>query len=269
MLKPTTLYEEAARRHAEILGIITEKEEAIQKAPPGKIHIVKTRNRMQYYLREEASDKSGTYISKKKQATIQRYLQKSYDEKILQMLRKENKIIEDFIKHSENIEKQIKDIYSSNPDEIKSLIKPIDSTDEDYIKAWKDVPYEGNPIPIKTTEYKTTQGEIVRSKSELIIANTLSRYGIPYKYECPVILNWGVVLYPDFTMLDVQNRREIYWEHRGMMDDSEYSGRAVKKLKEYANSGIIIGDNLIITEETLENVLGTGEIEKIIKRLFF
>ena len=92
--------------------------------------------------------------------------------------------------------------------------------------------------------------------------------GIPYKYECPKALLNGKEIYPDFTVLNVKARKEIYWEHRGMMDDREYAKQAVFKLKSLMKNGIILGDNLIITEETTANPLGTNEIETIINRFF-
>ncbi len=67
-------------------------------------------------------------------------------------------------------------------------------------------------MPVTTTEYRTEKGELVRSKSEMNIANALFRTEIPYKYECPLTLNDGRVIYPDFTVLDVYNRRLVCWE---------------------------------------------------------
>ena len=267
MILPTNLYEEAMRRLDELKSIADEKEMAVQKAPQGKIHTIKSRAKVQYYLREKPSDPSGKYLSKNNVSEIQKYLQKSYDEKILSIIKKEIKQLESFIKHSQNINQRIKEIYSINPNEIKQQIDPIDCMDADYIKMWLNIPYEGNAYPFLGAKYKTERGENVRSKSELNIANSLNRMGIPYKYECPLILKTKEVVYPDFTVLDVKRRREIYWEHRGMMDDREYARKAIKKLKEYNQNNIIIGDNLIITEETTNEMLGTEEIYNIIKNI--
>ena len=68
--------------------------------------------------------------------------------------------------------------------------------------------------------------------------------------------------------MDVKKRKEIYWEHRGMMDDREYARQAVFKMKSMMNAGIVIGKNLIITEETSANPLGTNEIDKMIAEYF-
>ena len=102
----------------------------------------------------------------------------------------------------------------------------------------------------------------------MTIANRLAEKGIPYKYECPLMLRNGAVVYPDFTVLNLKERKEIYWEHRGMMDDREYVRNTVFKLKSMMKSGIVVGENLIITEETSENPLGTNEIDTMINKYF-
>lgn len=267
MLKTTTLCKDAQRRLVEITSIVNIKEKAIEKAPEGKIHIIKTRTKMQYYLRSDSRDIGGKYISRKKEKLIQKLIQKSYDEKILSLLKKEIKTLESFLKQYKNIDQQIKDVYSTKENEIKINIIPIDCSDEDYANMWQNIPFVSNPYPPTGSEYKTNRKEIVRSKSELNIANALNKHGIPYKYECQFKLKDGSVVYPDFTLLDLKNRREIYWEHRGMMDDREYVKKSVKKIKDYNKSGVIAGNNLIITEEMYNSMLGTDEIDNIIEKL--
>ncbi len=46
-----------------------------------------------------------------------------------------------------------------------------------------------------------------------------------------------------------------------------YAGNAVFGMKSYNKSGTFLDDNLIITEETLTDLLGTDEIEAVISRL--
>ena len=151
---------------------------------------------------------------------------------------------------------------------MKGYIDPIDMTDEDYIRLWESMPYEAKEISDYVTVYETKRGERVRSKSELNIANALAAKGIPYKYECPLIFKNGTKIHPDFTVLNVKERRQIYWEHRGMMDDKDYATRSVLRIKTYMKNGIFIGRDLIITEETSANPLGTNEIDGIINEFF-
>lgn len=102
----------------------------------------------------------------------------------------------------------------------------------------------------------------MRSKSEVIIADTLFRHNIPYRYEFPITLkrsnsddirrDFGssITLYPDFLCLNTRTRTEFYWEHFGLMDDPAYSNNAAGKLRLYTENGILAGRNLIITMET-------------------
>ena len=122
-------------------------------------------------------------------------------------------------------------------------------------------------------EYLTARGERVRSKSEIIIADTLFRLKIPYRYEYPLNLKntkgEKLTLYPDFTCLNLRTRREFYWEHFGMMDNSEYSENVVQKLHLYEQNGIIPGKNLIITMETSTIPINTKQIELLAKSYLF
>ena len=103
--------------------------------------------------------------------------------------------------------------------------------------------------------YQTDRGELVRSKSEWIIADKLHAAGIDYQYEQPMMLG-GVERLPDFTIADDDSGVTWYWEHNGLLDDVEYRRRWERKLVAYRDSGILPlseggGDNgtLLITEE--------------------
>ena len=76
------------------------------------------------------------------------------------------------------------------------------------------------------------------------------------------------MIYPDFTILQVESRKEIYWEHLGMMDNSEYCERALQKLNAYMKSDICLGDRLLISYETSKRPLDTKVLDKIIRNNF-
>ncbi len=262
----TDLYSEARRRYNELLLIRKAKEAALEKAPSGKIHVSKTPHGVQYYLRNESTEKSGKYIHKSEISLIRKYLQKSYDEKILKLVTEESESLKKLLSKTENIVTKVQSVYSESPKEVKEVIIPIDVSDEDYAQKWLNIPYEGKVIPDLLPFFETKRKERVRSKSELNIANALADKGIPYKYECPLQLRNGATIYPDFTVLNVKRRKVFYWEHRGMMDDKDYARNAVQRIKTLMKEGLFIGEDLIITEETSTNPLGTNEIDAVIKR---
>lgn len=267
-LRQTNLYEEARRRYEELLQIKQVKEMAIAKAPPERVHIIKSNHSSQFYLRCSKKETNGVYVPKAELARIRIFLQKNYDEKVLKLIKQELPILESFLKKSNDFSNRIQKSYSNLPTEAKTFIHPLDMSDDDFINSWQSMPYEGKALPDYVPFYETNRKEMVRSKSELNIANALAEHGIPYKYECPLQLINGVTIYPDFTVLSVRGRREIYWEHRGMMDDKEYAKGSVQRMKMLMQNGIFLGQNLVITEETSTNPLGTNEINAVIENYF-
>ena len=57
-------------------------------------------------------------------------------------------------------------------------------------------------------------------------------------------------MYPDFTILKMPERREVYLEHFGMLDDESYLENVLCKISTYERSGIYPGVDLFVTYET-------------------
>lgn len=86
--------------------------------------------------------------------------------------------------------------------------------------------------------YLTENGDLVRSKSEWIIADKLKAAGIKYQYEQPLVLD-GVERLPDFTIRDEDAGTVWYWEHNGMLSDDDYRKRWERKEAAYRRAGIL------------------------------
>ena len=93
--------------------------------------------------------------------------------------------------------------------------------------------------------HRTEQGDLVRSKSEVVIADKLHGRKVDYFYERPIALGTGLERYPDFTIVDDDSGRTFYWEHLGMLDDPEYAARWARKLAEYRRAGILPHDEKV------------------------
>lgn len=76
--------------------------------------------------------------------------------------------------------------------------------------------------------YQTNNGELVRSKSEMLIANEFHRRGILYEYELPDDNIQNAL--PDFILPDYDN---VIIEHLGLLTDSNYHSRWTEKAKQY------------------------------------
>lgn len=69
--------------------------------------------------------------------------------------------------------------------------------------------------------HEALTGDMLRSKSEVIIANLLHEREVPFHYEQPLFAPDGTLKLPDFT---VASRGKIYfWEHLGLLDQSKYA----------------------------------------------
>lgn len=93
--------------------------------------------------------------------------------------------------------------------------------------------------------HRTLTEHMVRSKSEVIIANMLFERDIPFQYEVPLFAPDGTFYLPDFTI----NWRgeEWYWEHLGMLKDESYRNHWEAKQAWYKKHGF--ADRLITTSE--------------------
>ncbi|MBR3684626.1 MAG: hypothetical protein IKL78_07135 [Lachnospiraceae bacterium] len=92
--------------------------------------------------------------------------------------------------------------------------------------------------------------------------------GIPYRYECPVTLEGNITMYPDFTILRMPSREEVYLEHLGMMDDMNYVDGVMFKLNTYERNGIYLGVKLFVTYETGKKPLNTRALDGMLRKLF-
>lgn len=235
-------------REKQLLQIKKEKEKALRKVPEGSLRICKRGEKAQYYHRNNPKDFNGVYIREKDIGLAQKLAQKDYDKKVLCNTEKELNVIRKYLSNYPT--KCAEQIYQDLHEERQKLVTPIRESDDEYIRKWEEVKYQGKEFYEGIPEFYTAKGEQVRSKSELIIADLLGKEGIPYRYEYPTYLKGIGKIYPDFTVLNVNRREEIRWEHLGMMDDPVYVEKALKKIAVYEQNGIFPGENLILTYET-------------------
>lgn len=115
--------------------------------------------------------------------------------------------------------------------------------------------------------HRTVRGELVRSKSEVIIANALYQHKLDYEYE-PDLLIEGKLYKPDFKVEDYDTGIAIYIEHCGMMNDPKYRKRWENKKKMYEKNGIIEGKNLLVTYDQTNGGIDSKEINDLIVKTF-
>lgn len=246
--------------------LISRLKKDLAGAPEGRLRISHVKGRPQYFFRKDPEDPEWIYIRKKDVSLAYDLAQKDY---LLHLL----KAAEAELLHLENARKNhdpdaLVNAYLSLSPARRELVCPYIQPKEELIRNWLAYRYEPKPFSAADPEIFTEKGERVRSKSEKMIADKLSLMGIPYRYEAPLVLDRYTTIHPDFTLLHADAGREIYLEHNGMMDDSGYSVKAVRRINQYIRNGIFPGDGLLLTFETSTTSLDMRIVEAMILHRF-
>jgi len=276
MIQTKSIIESLKARDTELKQAKKLARKMAEKPIEGKLRISHNQGSVQYYKVSNTGNKLGKYIKKKDFKQVYDLAQKDYAQKLTASIDEERKIITDLIKGLELISEpntyngsmksiSANIIYSKLHKDRQKLISPILISDLEYATIWEQSEYNTNVYKDEEKVYPTKKGDMVRSKSEVMLANLYYEMGIPYRYEAELILKNGKKVYPDFTLLNVDTRQELYHEHMGLLDDDEYRFHNFRKIDEYRKNGIFSGKNLFITFEAAGCPLNIKNIEENIR----
>ncbi len=279
-LTPLREFESLEKRLREAKRVLRElqkkmeyAEKSSEELPAGHLKITHKHGRPEFYHITETGSSRGRYIPVAEKEFAARLAQKDYDAKLEKLLQREIRCLENYLRYTEG-GRAVESLYEGFCKTRQNLIEPVTLSDEEYAERWKKKVLQsagtGIPFADDLQKYYTANGESVRSKSEVIIADALLRNGVPYCYEVSLKLKRGdgagnITFHPDFLCLNLHTRGEFYWEHFGKMDDEDYKNNTVGKLNVYAENGFFPGRNLIMTMETGTEPLDTRVVEKMIK----
>lgn len=205
------------------------------------------------------------YLPKRERKLAQQLALKKYISYKLEELKQELTALNTYISNLEKIQSQ-SNFLSTNPQYIELLPDTYTKRFGKY-EEWANVSYKANEKHPEGLIHMCKAGRFLRSKSEVIIANALYEYGIPFRYE--EVLELGdVVVHPDFTIVDPTSEKRFYWEHFGMMDDEKYMSSWEQKMRLYIQNGIVPGIDLICTYETKERPINSMQVNRIIDNYF-
>lgn len=108
--------------------------------------------------------------------------------------------------------------------------------------------------------HRTATGILVRSKSEVIVADTLTRLAISYKYEEPLYAKDDPTDFrlPDFTV--TYEGDTWYWEHLGMLSVPSYADAWERKRAWYERRGLL--DRVLTSEDGADGSIDSTDIER-------
>ncbi len=123
--------------------------------------------------------------------------------------------------------------------------------------------------------HRTARGELVRSISEVVVADALHAEGVDYYYEKMLRGAEGLERYPDFTAEEPATGITVYWEHLGMLSDPTYAKRWEKKLAWYKAMGLEAngpenckGERLVTSQNRLDGAIDSAQIRQQVRAVF-
>lgn len=263
--------DEIKQRIKETRNILKMIDAELECSPEGSLKVLCRADKTYYYhQKKKDSMYEKKYIEKKNTDLAIALAKKGYYTKVKPLLEKELRALESFDKlYNEDTADKL---YDSMIEARKQIVNPVRMSSREVLSRWNDEVYEINQSHSENLIYKTDNGEKVRSKSELIIANMLNSNSksLKYKYERPLelLINGEKrIVHPDFTVINIHTGKITYWEHAGRMDDSKYACGFVWKVNAYLDNGIIPGKDLIFTYETKENPINTQYVLAMIDSL--
>ena len=260
----------AKREIIKLKKILSEVDEFMNTAPEGCLKWQNKNGKTYYYhqFKDKENQWGREYIKRENVSLANELALKNYYSIIRPKAKKQLNELEKFVKRYsyDNLD----DVYDNLCPERKALCTPISMSVETQLRLWQEEEYELARMHLENLRYETEQGEMVRSKSELIIANILyqNRKDILYKYERPLEIvcdGQKKIIFPDFTTINIHTGKIKYWEHAGRMDDIHYSCDTVKKMNNYVSNGLLPGRDVVWTFETQGYPLDVSVVKKMVK----
>ena len=254
MLNYQELRKESLRLGKEIKSIKMQ----LRNLPEGKLVFSHTGKYCKWYL---SDGKNKTYIPKKDRALAQALAKKKY----LSLRLTDVTTIKDNIDHClkyQNLDMAIAEKLLTETSEYQNLLSPLFKLKTKDLEEWKQADYEKNQKYPEHLIYTSISGNVLRSKSEVLIDMLLYTNKIPYHYEELIHLG-DIIVAPDFTIKHPVTGEMFYWEHLGRMDDPGYVKNACEKIGMYSLHGIVPSVNLILTFETQEHPLSPHVVIKL------
>lgn len=245
-------------------NLIHKNKAFLRDAPSGSLFMRKRKGVTSFYQIQKIKDASGWHNKSRSirhnPNLIHSLAQKKLAKETLQVCRENLPILEAVLSSYQSP-------YSLTETLSEKYQSALALSEEEQLKKWNSAPYKKAPFEPKQHIHETLCGELVRSKSEVIIANALFSYGIPFHFEeqFPYPSDNGDFFFPDFT-IPLPKTGCIIWEHLGMLDVMSYAVHNGKKLHVYQTHDFLIGKNLILTQDDSQGNCSSTFIYQIIER---
>ncbi len=157
---------------------------------------------------------------------------------------------------------------------------PFASTDNsETARRFTNLFYDPAPVDVGGGRFmedrlihRTANGTLVRSKSEVIIADALHDAGVGFDYELAFSGHDGTIRLPDFTIEDAATGQRYIWEHLGLLSNPQYARAWQRKKNWYAASGVTEAGGaegaLIVTTDDDHGGIDSSAVHAKVRQLF-
>lgn len=213
-----------------------------------------------YYKWYQSIGGKSQYIKKSNHSLAEKLAIKKYLSLQLEDALREKTAIDFYLRH--HVPAKAEHLLTQNS-EYQRLLSPYFKPLSQELEEWSNSTFTQCTKYPEHKIHLTASGNMVRSKSEVLIDMQLYINQIPFRYECELQLG-DVTIYPDFTVRNPRTSKTYYWEHFGIMDDSSYTNNVSLKLNTYISNHIIPTIDLITTYETQNHPLTIDTINHVI-----
>jgi len=195
----------------------------------------------------------------------------SLNKRYFSMNREPGRTLAALVKEANDVRHEISEIRhyvngvstsSHRPSTLKRRSEPRALNGDFYKELKKTEDSNTYPKPANAIEHN---GILMRTKSEVLLAQLLDRLGLEYAYEsCADI---GGEIYPDFTVYIPEIDKVFFIEYMGALSNPKYLYKAGERFKRYIEEGYIPGRDVIFICETDDQALDTQLIASQINAL--
>lgn len=122
---------------------------------------------------------------------------------------------------------------------------------------------EHQSCPLENPNAYVFDGTHFRSRGELMVASALKDFGLEYRYDSGIVLN-GKTYYTDFAIPLPELGTGWFLEYLGRLDDRKYVNHNSEKIRDYINSGIYPGRDLLLIPGNEKYTPGMDVIKTLI-----
>lgn len=237
-----------------------------------KVLIASKRGDYHFYY-ERGEDKNRKYVGSENNEFVKRVKTARYLDASLKTIESNLAVLENTLERyqpysEEHISRKLPKAYrfkeyKGSPENNKlpydaiKWLKTVNEKKQEICSKYPDPHSDGLRV-------QRANGEWMRSKSEVMIADLLDFHGIPYIYELPHYCN-GKWIRTDFTILSRKDfRSEILLEHLGLINMSNYRSSIGEKIADYMSAGYNPNINLFFTFDNLDQSYSLLPLQNII-----